>query len=119
MADEYFDIFSEDGICTGRALRSECHGNPALLHRAVHVVVINPENGNILLQKRKMTKDIQPGKWDTAVGGHLAPGESFSDGARRELSEELGIDGDVRLEWLFIEKVRNDVESEDAGVFAL
>lgn len=119
MSKEFFDIYDENGNCTGTAPRSECHGNPALLHRAAHVVVIHPDTGDILLQKRKITKDIQPGKWDTAVGGHLEPGESFLDGAKRELSEELGVSGDVQLEWLFMEKVRNDIESEDAGVFAL
>ena len=91
-----------------------------ILHcRTAHVVVIHPETGDILLQKRKMTKDIQPGKWDTAVGGHLDAGEDYLAGAKRELAEELGITGDVELEWLFVEKVRNNIESEDAGVFAL
>ena len=119
MNRELFDIYDEAGNRIGTALRSECHGNPALLHRTAHVVVIHPETGDILLQKRKMTKDIQPGKWDTAVGGHLDAGEDYLAGARRELAEELGITGDVQLEWLFVEKVRNNIESEDAGVFAL
>ncbi|MBE6386467.1 MAG: NUDIX domain-containing protein [Lentisphaerae bacterium] len=119
MAKEFFDIYDDAGNRIGTALRSECHGNPALLHRTAHVVVIHPDTGDILLQKRKMTKDIQPGKWDTAVGGHLDAGEDYLAGAKRELSEELGISGDVKLEWLFVEKVRNSIESEDAGVFAL
>ena len=119
MSKELFDIYDPEGNRIGTASRSECHGNPALLHRTAHVVVIHPETGDILLQKRKMTKDIQPGKWDTAVGGHLDSGEDYLAGARRELAEELGITGDVELEWLFVEKVRNDIESEDAGVFAL
>ncbi|MBR7119885.1 MAG: NUDIX domain-containing protein [Lentisphaeria bacterium] len=119
MKKELFDIYDEAGNRIGTAPRSECHGNPALLHHTAHVVVIHPETGDILLQKRKMTKDIQPGKWDTAVGGHLDAGEDYLTGAKRELAEELGIAEDVELEWLFIEKVRNDIESEDAGVFAL
>lgn len=119
MSKELFDIYDEAGNHLGTAPRSECHGNPALLHRTAHVVVIHPETGDILLQKRKMTKDIQPGKWDTAVGGHLDAGEDYLAGAKRELAEELGITEDVTLEWLFIEKVRNHIESEDAGVFAL
>ena len=77
---EYLDIFDETGKKVGCALRSECHGNPSLLHRTSHVVVFHPEDGKLLLQKRTMNKDIQPGKWDTAVGGHLAPGESFETG---------------------------------------
>ena len=73
----------EAGNRVGVAPRRECHGNPKLLHRTVHVVVFHPETGAILLQKRAVTKDIQPGKWDTAVGGHLALGEDYETGARR------------------------------------
>ena len=97
---EFFDIYDEQGNHIGTAPRSECHGNPALIHRTAHVVVIHPESGDILLQKRNMTKDIQPGKWDTAVGGHLALGEDFETGAKRELAEELGID-DAELFHIF------------------
>lgn len=117
MKKEYFDIYDDAGNRIGTALRSECHGNPALLHRTAHVVVIHPETGDILLQKRKMTKDIQPGKWDTAVGGHVAAGESVEAAARRELKEELGIDGTPEI--FFTSTIRNDVESENVTVFKL
>ena len=107
MLEEYFDIYDAQGNHTGTAPRRLCHGNPALIHRTAHVVVIDPETGNILLQKRNMTKDIQPGKWDTAVGGHLALGEDFETGAKRELAEELGID-DAELFHIFDSKIRNE-----------
>ena len=114
--EELFDIYDAQGNHIGTAPRRECHGNPALIHRTAHVVVIHPESGDILLQKRNMTKDIQPGKWDTAVGGHLALGEDFETGAKRELAEELGID-DAELFHIFDSKIRNDIESEDVRVF--
>ena len=47
--------------------------------------------GDVYLQKRPEWKDIQPGKWDTAVGGHMDYGETPEEALRREVSEELGI----------------------------
>ena len=119
MTEELFDIYDEAGNRVGVAPRRECHGNPKLLHHTAHVVVIHPETGAMLLQKRAVTKDIQPGKWDTAVGGHLALGEDYEAGARRELAEELGVTAPMKLEYLFDGKIRNSVESEDTRVFAI
>ena len=48
-------------------------------------------SGELYLQKRPEWKDIQPGKWDTAVGGHVDLGESVEQALRREVREELGI----------------------------
>jgi len=45
----------------------------------------------LYLQKRPEWKDIQPGKWDTAVGGHVDYGENIQTALRREAREELGI----------------------------
>jgi isopentenyldiphosphate isomerase len=88
------------------------------VHRTAHVVVFSSD-GRLLLQKRSADKDIQPGKWDTAVGGHLAPGETYEQGARREMSEEIGVPSDLPLTWLFRSKIRNEIESENVGVFRL
>lgn len=119
MKQELFDIYDEAGNRVGVAPRKRCHGDPRLLHHTAHVVVFHPETGEMLLQKRAATKDIQPGKWDTAVGGHLALGEDYETGARRELAEELGVTAPVELEHLFDSKIRNDIESEDVRVFGL
>ena len=116
---EYLDIYDDTGNHIGTALRSECHGDPALIHCTVHIVVLHPETGELLLQKRRLDKDIQPGKWDTAVGGHLAAGESFETAARRELAEELGISDDVELIHLFDGRIRNSIESENTRVFGV
>ena len=117
---EYFDIYDEAGNRIGRALRSECHGNPALLHHTSHVVIFHPDGERLLLQKRSKNKDIQPGKWDTAVGGHVDCGEDYLTAARRELREELGVSefpGELR--YLFDSKIRNSIESEDVRVYGL
>lgn len=68
-----------------------------LRHRSVFVAVVS-ESDQLLVHRRADTKDIWPGWWDVAVGGVCAPGESWEEAARREVSEELGLDGvPVRL----------------------
>ena len=71
---EMFPIVDEQGNITGAATRGECHSGSKLLHPVVHLHVFNAQ-GDIYLQKRPEWKDIQPGKWDTAVGGHIDLGE--------------------------------------------
>jgi len=87
---EIFPIVDEEGTVVGKATRGECHGGTKLLHPVVHLHVFN-EQGDVYLQKRPEWKDIQPGKWDTAVGGHLDYGETPEEALHREVREELGI----------------------------
>lgn len=117
MSNEWFEVIDAQGHVIGRALRHVCHGHPGLTHRAVHVVVVN-RNGEIFLQKRSMHKDVQPGKWDTSVGGHLQPGESIIDGARRELREELGV-GSAELSPAYEYFWRSKLETERISAFIL
>lgn len=88
--DEIFPLVNENGETTGKATRTYCHSGAKPLHPVVHLHVFN-KNGKLYLQKRAMNKDIQPGKWDTAVGGHVRYGESVADALTREASEELNI----------------------------
>jgi isopentenyldiphosphate isomerase len=56
----------------------------------VHIHLFNTR-GELFLQKRSEKKDIQPGKWDTSVGGHIGPGESVESALEREAAEELDL----------------------------
>ena len=60
------------------------------MHPVVHLHVFNSK-GELYLQKRPDWKDIQPGKWDTAVGGHVDFGENVEQALKREVQEEIGI----------------------------
>ena len=113
---EMVDLVTADDVVIGLAPRCCVHGNPALRHRTVHVVVMAAD-GRILLQKRSLTKDIQPGKWDTAVGGHIAHGEDYETAARREMHEELGLPSSLPLDYLFAMTVSNDIETENSRVY--
>jgi isopentenyldiphosphate isomerase len=93
--EEWFDIVDEDGRVTGSAPRSVCHNGSKLLHPVVHVHIINSKN-LLMLQKRSSLKDIQPGLWDTSVGGHVSSGEKLEDAILREVKEEAGIDIDLK-----------------------
>lgn len=88
--EEWFPLVNEAGETVGKATRRECHSGTKLLHPVVHLHIFN-EAGALYLQKRAMSKDIQPGKWDTAVGGHVDCGETIEEALRREVREELGV----------------------------
>lgn len=90
--DELLPLVDENGNIIGAATRGECHNGSMMMHPVVHLHVFNSK-GELYLQKRPEWKDIQPGKWDTAVGGHIDLGEHVEQALFREAGEELGIEG--------------------------
>jgi isopentenyldiphosphate isomerase len=88
--DEVLDLVDDDGRVTGTVRRGDCHGRPWLQHRAVHILVVS-SRGEYFLQRRSRAKRIQPGRWDTSVGGHVCAGETYEQAAAKELEEELGV----------------------------
>jgi isopentenyldiphosphate isomerase len=87
---EWFPLVNEKGETIGKATRQECHSGSKLLHPVIHLHIFN-KKGDLYLQKRSMTKYIQPGKWDTAVGGHIDFGETVKEALKREVFEEIGV----------------------------
>ncbi|MBK7029226.1 MAG: NUDIX domain-containing protein [Bacteroidales bacterium] len=88
--EEWFPMVDEDGRTIGKVSRSEAHAKTMILHPVVHLHVIN-QKGEIYLQKRDANKDIQPGMWDTAVGGHIGLNETIEAALKREALEELNL----------------------------
>lgn len=113
---EYFPVIEQTGIVVGRSSREYCHGGEKPLHPVIHIHIID-RMGRVYLQKRSMKKDIQPGKWDTAVGGHISYGENVIEAVFREASEELGF---TAFNPVFITSYvfESEIERELVNVFA-
>jgi isopentenyldiphosphate isomerase len=115
IPEEYLEIVDVNGEVVGSAPRSKVHGDPSLVHRVVHVLVLN-KGGEILLQKRSENKDVAPGRWDTSVGGHVGIGEDLITSSMREMYEELGVTGDDP-EYLYSYMHSNAYETELVTTF--
>ncbi len=98
LADEIVVIVDDDNNIVGAAPRREMRAK-CLPHRSTYILVFNSQ-GELYVQKRTSTKDVFPGYYDPATGGVVLAGESYEEGASRELAEELGIH-DVPLTPLF------------------
>jgi isopentenyl-diphosphate delta-isomerase len=88
--EEYIDIVTQEGNPTGRKeLKSVVHQN-GLFHHTAHVWLYT-KKGDILLSQRSASKSICPLLWDVSVAGHVDAGESITNGALREMKEEIGL----------------------------
>ena len=113
MSEEIFDVVNELDEVVGKRPRSEVH-RLGLMHRAVHVLVFNAR-GEVFLQKRSMSKDRQPGLWDSSASGHLDSGEAYDACAIRELREEIGLRLDAPPLRLF--KLSASIETDQEHVW--
>uniref|UniRef100_UPI00321757C9 NUDIX domain-containing protein n=1 Tax=uncultured Draconibacterium sp. TaxID=1573823 RepID=UPI00321757C9 len=114
-SEEWVPLVDEKGNVTGQAPRSQVHNGSKLLHPVVHLHVLN-NNKAILVQKRPLNKLIQPGKWDTAVGGHITAGETLEQALKKEAFEEIGLkDFSAKLRKVY--KWESEVEAELVYMF--
>lgn len=114
--EEWFDLVDAEGRVIGRAPRSACHSQKGLLHPVVHLHLID-DRDRLFLQKRSPAKEIQPGRWDTAVGGHARCGETIAQALAREAIEETGL-ADIKAAPLARYVWQSEVESELVFLFA-
>jgi isopentenyldiphosphate isomerase/intracellular septation protein A len=113
--EEWLPLVTESGEIIGKAPRSVCHKGEKLLHPVVHLHVMN-NHRHIYLQKRPMNKLVQPGKWDTAVGGHISFGETLETALKREAWEEIGLQN-FSAKLVKTYRWNSEIESELVYVF--
>lgn len=106
-------VDDDDQILEYRS-RAECHANPSLMHRTVGVL-LTTDTGELVLQKRTMTKDMDAGLWGISAAGHVTEGQTDEDAAHRELQEEMGVDTTLTFAGKMI--VKNIRESERAVLY--
>ena len=116
VSNEWFPVVDPNGFVIGRSTREYCHSGAKPLHPVIHIHIID-RYSRIYLQKRSMRKDIQPGKWDTAVGGHVSYGEMILEAAYREASEEVGLTSFNPI-YLKTYEFESEVEKELVNIFA-
>lgn len=113
--DELVDVVDETDRVVAQATRRQVRADN-LRHRSVYIFVFNGA-GQLFVHQRTQSKDVFPGYWDVAVGGVLSAGEDYDSGARRELREELGIDG-VPLRRLFPMRYEDDQNRVSGVVYS-
>ena len=85
---EYFDWVDRHDQPIGVTSREDAH-RLKLFHRAVHLYAKGP-NGGLILQKRSLSKDVEPRLWTVSCSGHVDYKETYLQAAQREMVEELG-----------------------------
>ena len=90
---EYLDIVDEQGQPTGEIVSRTLAHTKGIRHRTAHIWIVRRENEHfqVLMQKRAMSKDSFPGKYDTSSAGHIQAGDEPLASGLRELAEELGL----------------------------
>jgi isopentenyldiphosphate isomerase len=101
------------------------------MHHVVHLLVLHPQTGDILLQKRRADRAVAPGLWDSAAAGHVCAGESAESALQRECAEEIGYkiisvpppnslqSGQDEIRWIGCYRMQKQSECEYCDVWSL
>lgn len=113
QAELFYRVDENDNVL-GSVTRKEAHSDNTIIHRAVDIAITNSKK-QILLQKRSMHKDTNPGFWSISASGHVTFGETYQEAADRETEEELGVK--VELKFVTSDLIKLEREQEITGIF--
>ena len=91
---EIWDLYDREGNRTGKTWERGFGNYKQIPDGYYHMVVdilVQHVDGNFLLTKRDMSKDVYPGYWEASAGGSAIAGEEPLEAAKRELYEETGL----------------------------
>jgi isopentenyl-diphosphate delta-isomerase len=103
---EYVVLVDEQDNEVGLMEKMEAH-EKGLLHRAFSVFTFN-DKGELLLQRRALSKYHSGGLWSNTCCSHPRSGETAIDAAHRRLEEEMGFDCELTKVFDFIYKKELD-----------
>ena len=115
MPAEMLDVVDEDDRLQFRASRERVH-REYHIHRSVMFFVFDDE-GRVFVNQRSALKELYPGYWSIALGGHVLAGESYERAVEREIREEVGLVTRPTLITTF--KKRTADERENVKVFGV
>ncbi len=100
MVEEKIVLVDEQDKALGVEEKIRVHQLGAL-HRAFSVFVVNAE-GQLMMQRRALTKYHSRGLWSNTCCGHPRPDEPLEQAARRRLKEEMGFDSHLTELFAFV-----------------
>ncbi|MDZ4665022.1 MAG: isopentenyl-diphosphate Delta-isomerase [Bacteroidota bacterium] len=106
MAEEQVILVDEHDKPIGTMGKLEAH-QKGQLHRAFSVFIFN-DKGELLLQKRALSKYHSAGLWTNTCCSHPKPNEETLAAANRRLREEMGLDSLLIHKTSFIYKTPFD-----------
>jgi len=107
------DIVNEQDKVTEQESIEKAH-QKGLLHRAVHIFIIN-SLGKLFCRQRSSKKQIYPGYWSTSVGAHVLSGQTYNLVAKQSLKNHLGID--CKLTMIGKARVHDQYENEISATY--
>lgn len=106
--EERVVLVNENDEAIGIEDKTEAH-RLGKLHRAFSVFVVNSA-GQLLVQRRALTKYHSRGLWSNTCCGHPRPGETIALASRRRLREEMGFESNLNEVFSFV--YRANLEDE-------
>jgi len=106
--DQRLILVDEDDNPIGFGEKMKTH-REGLLHKAFSIFVYNTQ-GELLLQKRSMSKYHSGGLWSNTCCSHPGPSDILEDIIHIRLQEEMGIDCELKEIFAFKYKAKLDHE---------